>query len=147
MGELIWDPNGAYLLFRSANRFQMGTVRGVPPPCPTDLRGGTEYRSGVRARFVHAIVYTPSVWPGMSQPCCHGSPNLQAHLHAALVLQGLRLDAIRGGARARRGGRIAGERCELARELGDGGVVVGPRGDGRLHTTVCSAWSAASRDS
>ena len=42
MGELIWDPNGAYLLFRSANRLQMRTVRGVPPPCATDLHEGVD---------------------------------------------------------------------------------------------------------
>ena len=64
---------------------------------------------------------------------CHGSQaTLQAHLHAALVLQGLRFDAVIGRARARRGRCVARERGELARERGDSGVVVGLRCDGHL---------------
>ena len=39
MGELILDPNGAYLLFRSANLLQISTVPCPPPlsdrPIPT----------------------------------------------------------------------------------------------------------------
>ena len=37
MGELILDPNGAYLLFRSANLLQISTVLVPTPPCLTDL--------------------------------------------------------------------------------------------------------------
>ena len=82
----------------------------------------------------------PATSPELYRESCatqiHGSQAtliiLQAHLHAALVLQGLRFDAIIGCARARRGWCVARERGELARDFGDGGVVVGLRCDSRL---------------
>ena len=60
MGELIWDPNGAYLLFKSANRLQMPTVRGVTPPCPTDLPGARG-----QARAWHRASERPCGRPGV----------------------------------------------------------------------------------
>ena len=50
MGELILDPNGAYLLFRSANLLQISTVPCCPPPCLTDLSESESSESSILDR-------------------------------------------------------------------------------------------------
>ena len=61
MGELILDPNGAYLLFRSANLLQISTVLVPTPPCLTDLHQTTVPRIAYSPPQPHGPTLHPSL--------------------------------------------------------------------------------------